>query len=58
MVSVHTGATELDRFTAKRFVRRKIKFPLAVIAEICRRQLARLQSIRADNFARGEFFDD
>src|SRR6266700_5818984 len=55
---MHTGATELDHFAAKWFVRRKIEFPLAVIAEICRRQLARLQPIRADNFARGEFFDD
>jgi hypothetical protein len=58
VVGVHTGATELDRFAPKWFVRRKIKFPLAVIAEICRRQLARLQAICADNFARGEFFDD
>ena len=58
VVDVHTGATELDHFAAKWFVRRKIKFPLAVIAEIRRCQLTSLQSIRADNFARGEFFDD
>ena len=58
MVDVHAGATELDHFAAKWFVRRKIKFPLAVITEIRRRQLASLQPIRADNFARREFFDD
>ena len=58
MVGMHTGATQLDHFAAKRFVQRKIKFPLAVISEIRRGQLARLQSVRADNFARGEFFDD
>jgi hypothetical protein len=55
---MHTGATELDHFRSEWFVRRKIKSALALIAEICRRQLARLQSIRADNFIGGEFFDD
>ncbi len=58
VVGVHTGATELDHLAPKWFVRRKIKFPFAVVTEIRRCQLTSLQPIRADNFARGEFFDD
>src|SRR5215831_2019285 len=58
VVGVHAGATKFDHFAAKGFVRRKIKFPLAVVSEICSRKLARLQSIRADNFVRGSFFDN
>src|SRR6266571_1173022 len=58
MVGVHAGATQLDHFAPKWFVWRKIKFPFAVVTEIRRCQLTSLQPIRADNFARGEFFDD
>src|SRR5262249_41663450 len=58
MVGVYTGAAELYHFAAKWFVRRKIKFPFAVVSEIRRRELPSLQSIGADNLARGGFFDD
>jgi hypothetical protein len=58
MLGVHTGAAKLDHLAAKWFVWRKMKFPFAVIAEICRRQLTGLQSIRADNGSRPEFLDD
>src|SRR5919106_5759061 len=58
MLSVDTGAAEFDHFAAKRFERRKIKFSLAVIPKICRRELTRLQPIGPDNFASGAVFDD
>src|SRR5437773_2715577 len=58
MLGVHAAATQLDHIAAKSFVRRQIKFTLAIITEICRRQLTSLQAIGADNFARRDFFDD
>ena len=58
MLGMHAGAAQLNRFTAKRFVRRKIEFPLAIIAEIRRRQLASLQPISADDVAGRDFLDN
>src|SRR5262245_46794961 len=55
---MHAGATQLDHLASERFVRRKIEFALAVITEIRRRQLARLQPICADDRFRGDFLDD
>lgn len=58
VIDVDTGAPEFDQFATKRFVRRKIEFSLAVVSEICRRQLTSLQPISADDLARGSFFHD
>src|SRR5438552_2651183 len=58
MIGVHAGATQLDHFAAESFVRREIKFALAIITEIRRRQLTSLQAIGADNFARHDFLYD
>jgi hypothetical protein len=58
MVGVHTRTAKLDHLAAKRFVRREIKLPLAIITKIRRRQLTGLQAICADNFPCREFLDD
>ena len=58
MVGVHAGATQLDHFAAKWFVRREIEFPLAVVSEfaaaswpVCNRYVPTTSLVR-------DFFDD
>src|SRR5439155_13478776 len=58
MRGVYAGAAKFYHFAAKCFVRREVKFALAIITKICRRQLTGLPAIRSDSFARREFLDD
>src|SRR5215471_19465138 len=58
MRGVHASAAQLDHFAAKRFVGREIKFALAVVTKIRRRELAGLQAIRANNPATGNLLHD
>ena len=58
MIFVHAGPAEFDRFAANALKCREVKFLGTVIAVVGRRELARLETVGADDRSGTGVFDE
>ena len=58
VLAMHAGSAQLDHFPSQRFEYIELKFLGAIVTEIRRRIMARLQTVRPNNLSRGQVLHD